>query len=168
MAIKSKILKITLIVLACIVLIPVLLVVVSLIWTAVTDPLTCLEEGCYASSQTAQYEDESRGIYHSITDFSITLTPVSKSEFENLQQDKIYCRRCRQRFKITFTAAIDGENTKLEVLNNYVFYRNGFIFQTRSGEEPLFFEVFFLRDESEGMTINFLFLSGDVVMTKTP
>lgn len=69
MAIKSKILKITLIVLACIVLIPVLLVVVSLIWTAVTDPLTCLEEGCYASSQTAQYEDESRGIFHSITDF---------------------------------------------------------------------------------------------------
>ena len=103
MAIKSKILKITLIVLACIVLIPVLFVVVSLIWTAVTDPLTCLEEGCYASSQTAQYEDERRGIYHSITDFSITLTPVSKSEFENLQQDKIYCRRCKQRFKITFT-----------------------------------------------------------------
>lgn len=85
-----------------------------------------------------------------------------------MQQDKIYCRRCRQRFKIIFNAAIDGENTKLEVLNNYVFYRNGFIFQTRFGEEPLFFEVFFLRDESEGMTINFLFLSGDVVMTKMP
>ena len=129
MAIKSKILKITLIVLACIVLIPMLFVVVNLIWTAVANPLTCLEEGCYASSQTAQYEDERRGIHHSITDFSITLTPVSKSEFENLQQDKIYCRRCKQRFKITFTAAIDGENTKSEVLTTTFFTATDLFFK---------------------------------------
>ena len=80
MAIKNrKKVKTALIILACAVGIVALAIAGYFVIMDITDPLMCLEEGTYATSQTAQYSDESRGIHHTLADFTITLTPVTKS-----------------------------------------------------------------------------------------
>lgn len=62
MAVENRKLKTSLIILACAVGIVALAVAGYFVIMDITDPLMCLEEGTYATSQTAQYSDESRGI----------------------------------------------------------------------------------------------------------
>ena len=110
MAVENRKLKTALIILACAVGIVALAVAGYFVIMDITDPLMCLEEGTYATSQTAQYSDESRGIHHTLADFTITLTLITKSV--EMQKNKISCPRCKQYFEITVTATIDGDNVK--------------------------------------------------------
>ena len=164
MAVKNRKLKTALIILACAVGIVALAVAGYFVIMDITDPLMCLEEGTYATSQTAQYSDESRGIHHALANFTITLTPVTKSV--EMQQNKISCPRCKQYFEITFTATVDGENVKLAVTDCYAFTRNGYVLETQYGDEQLFFEVFLQGERHSFQGFKIGFPEGDVVLSK--